>query len=128
MTLERRSLDPTSADRGRGARTTAATDPLWRALLVPSCVLVILIGSATPAYAAGDIAGVIDSIRNWITGLLAALATLFLMIGGVRYLLANGNPRAAEEGKAAIRSALIGYAIAAMAPMFVDVMKRVLGF
>ena len=61
-----------------------------------------------PAYAAaGDITTVIDSIRNWVAGILAALATLFLTIGGVRYLIANGNPRAMEEGKAAIKSALI---------------------
>ena len=31
-----------------------------------------------------------------------------------------------EEGKAAIKSALIGYALAALAPMFVDILRRVL--
>ena len=83
---------------------------------------------ATPAYAApGDINGVIDSIRLWIAGLLAGLATLFLTVGGVRYLAANGNPRAAEEGKAAIKSALLGYAIAALSPLFVDILRKVLG-
>lgn len=68
----------------------------------------------------------IESIRNWVAGILAALATLFLTVGGVRYLIAGGNPRAMEEGKAAIRSALIGYALAALAPMFVDIVRRVL--
>ena len=83
---------------------------------------------AAPAYAAsGDLTTVIDSIRNWIAGLLVALATLFLTVGGIRYLTANGNPRAVEEGKAAIKSALIGYALAALSPMFVDVLRRVLG-
>src|SRR5438046_8218820 len=62
-----------------------------------------------PAYAAdGDLTSVIDSIRLWVAGILAALATLYLTIGGVRYLMANGSPRAMEEGKNAIRSALIG--------------------
>jgi len=90
-------------------------------------VVVLMFVLATPAYAAGDINGVIDSIRNWVAGVLAALATLFLTIGGVRYLIASGNPRAVEEGKAAIKSALIGYALAALAPMFVDILRRVLG-
>ena len=54
-----------------------------------------------PAYALGDLGGVIDSIRNWVAGLLAALATLFLTIGGVSYLTAGGNQRTAEEGKEA---------------------------
>ena len=91
-----------------------------------SCPLLIAFG--TPAYAAGgDLNTVIDSIRLWVAGVLAALATLFLTVGGVRYLIANGNPRAMEEGKNAIRSALIGYALAALAPMFVDILRKVLG-
>jgi hypothetical protein len=81
-----------------------------------------------PAYAAsGDITTVIESIRNWVAGLLAALATLFLTIGGIRYLIASGNARMMDEGKAAIRSALIGYALAALAPMLVDILRRVIG-
>ncbi len=81
-----------------------------------------------PAYAAsGDITAVIDSIRLWVAGILAALATLFLTIGAARYLIANGNPRAMEEAKDAMRSALIGFALAGLAPMFVDIVRRVIG-
>ena len=69
---------------------------------------------------------VIDSVRNWVAGLLAALATLFLTIGGARYLTANGNPRAVEEGKAAIKSAMIGYVLAALSPMLVSILQKVL--
>ncbi len=82
--------------------------------------------TAMPAAAVGDINTLIDSIRNWITGLLAGLATLFLTLGGLRYLTAGGNQRAVEEGKGAIKSALIGFALAALAPMFVDILRRVL--
>jgi hypothetical protein len=97
--------------------------------VVPACAgaFVLTFLCAQPAAAAADVNGVIDSIRNWVAGVLAALATLFLTLGGVRYLVANGNPRAVEEGKAAIRSALIGYGLAALAPMFVDILRRVLG-
>lgn len=97
------------------------------ALAVIYSVVVFMFVFAIPVYAAGDVNGVIDSLRNWVAGVLAALATLFLTIGGVRYLIASGNPRAVEEGKAAIKSALIGYALAALAPMFVDILRRVLG-
>ena len=96
-------------------------------LAVVCGVVVFMLAFAVPAYAATDVNGVIDSIRNWVAGVLAALATLFLTIGGVRYLIASGNPRAVEEGKAAIKSALIGYALAALAHMFVDILRRVLG-
>jgi hypothetical protein len=103
--------------------------PSARRLLFPACAaaLVLTILGAQPTLAASDVNGVIDSIRNWVAGVLAALATLFLTIGGVRYLVASGNPRAVEEGKAAIRSALVGYGLAALAPMFVDILRRVLG-
>ncbi|MDE3111524.1 MAG: hypothetical protein KGK34_01120 [Chloroflexota bacterium] len=102
--------------------------PLRRAALIAVSVALLTLSLGAPADAApGDINTVIDSIRLWLAGLLAALATLFLTVGGVRYLAANGNPRAAEEGKAAIRSALIGYAIAALSPMFVDILRKVLG-
>src|SRR2546427_10972063 len=97
--------------------------------LLSACLaaVVLTVLWAQPAFAASDVNGVIDSIRNWVAGVLAALATLFLTIGGVRYLVASGNPRAVEEGKAAIKSALIGYALAALAPMFVDILRRVIG-
>lgn len=96
--------------------------------LALSSLLLLATALSSPAYAAtGDITSVIESIRNWVAGILAALATLFLTVGGVRYLIANGNPRAMEEGKSAIRSALIGYALAALAPLFVDILRRVLG-
>src|SRR5438445_13051000 len=95
---------------------------------VIAIVVLLTLLFPVPAYAAsGDINTVIDSIRNWVAGLLAALATLFLTIGGVRYVIASGNPRMMDEGKAAIRSALLGYALAALAPMLVDILRRVLG-
>jgi hypothetical protein len=93
--------------------------------LLAELIFAILVPA--PAYAAdGDLTSVIDSIRLWVAGILAALATLYLTIGGVRYLMANGSPRAMEEGKNAIRSALIGYTLAALAPLFVSIVRRVL--
>ena len=96
-------------------------------LAATAAALVFTVTLALPVYALGDLNGVIDSIRNWVAGLLAALATLFLTIGGVRYLTAGGNQRTAEEGKEAIKSALIGYALAALSPLLVDILRRVLG-
>ena len=95
-----------------------------RAALLAATWMMLL---AAPAHAASaDLTPVIDSIRNWIAGLLAALATLFLTIGGLRYLTANGNPRAFEQAKDSIKSALIGYALAALAPLLIDVFRQVL--
>jgi len=81
---------------------------------------------AVPAYAASDLNTVIDSVRDWVAGLLIALATLFLTVSGVRYLTAQGNPRAVEEAKAGIKAALIGYGLAALAPTLVSILQKVL--
>lgn len=70
---------------------------------------------------------VISNLRNVIVGLLVALATLFATIGGVRYLLAGGDPGEAEAGKRTLRNAAIGYGIAALAPVLVEVLKYIVG-
>ena len=69
---------------------------------------------------------VIDSVRDWVAGLLIALSTLFLTVGGVRYITAQGDPRSVEEAKAGIKAALIGYALAALAPTLVSILQKVL--
>lgn len=100
---------------------------LTRIGLAAALTAAVAILLAAPVYAAGDLTPVIDSMRNWIAGLLAALATLFLTLGGLRYLTAGGNPRAVEQAKEAIRSALIGYGLAALAPLLVEVLRGALG-
>lgn len=86
---------------------------------------------AAPAYAA-PAAGptlntVIDNLRNWLIGILAAAATLFLTIGGLRYLAAGGDPSQVEKAKVALKSAAVGYALAILAPLLVSILASVLG-
>jgi hypothetical protein len=99
-------------------------------------ILALAIGTAlafaaqapVPAYAAsGDINAVIDSARLWIFGILAGLSMLFITIGAAKYLVASGNPHAMEEAKETVKSALIGFGVAALAPLLVDIIRRVLG-
>ncbi len=71
--------------------------------------------------------GVIDSLRTWLVGILAALATLFLTIGGIRYLPAGGDPMQVERAKTALKSAAIGYALAVLAPLLVTILTSVVG-
>jgi len=96
--------------------------------LAGAVVLVALL--ATPALAqAADptLSGVIDRIRNLLVGLLAGLATLFLTVGGVRYLFAGGDPGQVEKAKITLKSAVIGYALAALATPLVGLLKYVVG-
>ena len=90
-------------------------------------------GLAGPGLAAGhqlaaaSISQVISNTTVWIVGILAGLATLFLTLGGVRYLMAGGDPAEVEKAKTALRSAGIGYALAILAPVIVTVLKSLVG-
>jgi hypothetical protein len=94
---------------------------------VTAGLLILLVAGAGPAAAVNDLPTIVGNIRNWIMGLLAALATLFLTIGGVRYLMAGGDPSEVERAKAAFRSAAIGYVLAVIAPVVLTVLKSIIG-
>ncbi|MEU1808411.1 pilin [Micromonospora aurantiaca (nom. illeg.)] len=74
--------------------------------------------------AADSIQAVVNNIRVWLVGILVAVATLFLTVGGLRYLAANGDPGETEKGKLAMKSAAVGYALALLAPLFVTIVGQ----
>jgi hypothetical protein len=87
--------------------------------------LVIAVALATPAFAAGtatSLASLITNLTDWLVGLLAGVATLFLTLGGLRYLTAGGDPGQIEKAKTALKSAAVGYALAALAPLLVSIL------
>lgn len=96
-------------------------------LLLAAAGAAALAATGTVAAPPSSLSGVIDGLRVWLVGLLATLATLFLTIGGVRYLTAGGDPGQVERAKSALRSAAIGYALAILAPLLVSVLKSVVG-
>ncbi|MBR7830760.1 hypothetical protein KDK95_30940 [Actinospica sp. MGRD01-02] len=85
------------------------------------------LGAASPALAADDIPTVISNLENWLVGILAGLATLFLVIGGVRYVISGGNPGEVEKAKSAFKSAAMGYCLAILAPVVMTILKSIVG-
>ncbi|MBB2744611.1 UNVERIFIED_ORG: hypothetical protein FHR35_004460 [Microbispora rosea subsp. rosea] len=77
--------------------------------------------------APSDLNTVFTNLRNWLIGLLATLATLMLTLGGLRYLVAGGDPGEVQKAKAALKAAAFGYALAVLAPLFVSILKRIVG-
>jgi hypothetical protein len=108
-----------------------------RPQLVRSIVLaaLFLLLSAATAHAeptqvlalAGSIDQVLTNIRTWLMGILASLATVFLSIGGVRYVMGGGDPGEIEKAKTAFKSAALGYSLAALAPVVVTVLQGIVG-
>jgi hypothetical protein len=145
----------TAPHAGRRARSCAATStdeqattppishgsmdgrrPVRRRLVVITelAVLVLLL-SASAAHAqttqvlalAGSVDQVLTNVRNWVMGILAGLATVFLSIGGVRRVVGGGDPGEQEKAKECFKAAAIGYSLAALAPLVVTVLKGIVG-
>jgi hypothetical protein len=83
---------------------------------------------AGPALAAvTTLNQVITNITVWIGGLLGGLATLLATIGGVRYLIANGDPAEVMKAKETLKYAAIGYGVAVLAPVLLTILKGFVG-
>ena len=84
--------------------------------------------TTAPVYeAAKTLPQVIAGLQTWIMGILAALATLFLVLAGVYYATAGGDPSQVERAKAALKNALVGYGLAVLAPVLLSVVKGIVG-
>lgn len=105
-----------------------------RLLVITEVLALVLVLHASSAHAdsavlavAGSVDEVLTNIRNWLMGILAGLATVFLTVGGVRRVFGGGDPGEQEKAKTAFKSAGIGYGLAALAPLVVSVLKGIVG-
>src|SRR5689334_21831839 len=87
----------------------------------------ILAAPAPQVLAAKTIPEVIDGLKLWIMGILAAVASLFLVVGALRYMTAGGDPAQAEQVKGNFKAALAGYALAVLAPVILKALQGILG-
>jgi type IV secretion system pilin len=97
------------------AAVIAAVDPAWA------------VDPGSTPQAVADLPTVINNMTVWITGIIAAVATLFLTIGGARYLMAGGDPAEVERAKGSLKSAGVGYGLALLAPVILTILKNILG-
>lgn len=112
------------------ARAGRARQRVSRRSFALACLAAVLLStlSADTAYAqAESVSDVLSNIQGWLTGILAALATVFLMIGGTRYVVAGGDPGEVEKAKTAFKAAGIGYLLAVLAPVVLSVLKTFAG-
>jgi hypothetical protein len=102
----------------RAATTATPSDPpsLDPSSLDPSLLLALK-----------SLPEVITGIRNWVIGILASIATLFLVLAGVYWATAGGDPAQVDKAKGALRNALIGYGLAILAPVLLQVVQGIVG-
>lgn len=118
--------------RGRTIARLAAGCVLTAALILVSdaSASAAVSASAEPGQVlaiADSVDEVLGNIRDWLMGILAALATVFLTVGGVIYMMAGGDPGQVERAKTAFKAAGMGYALAALAPLVVQVLEGIVG-
>jgi hypothetical protein len=70
---------------------------------------------ASAAQASGtsaDLAGIFATVSNTLIYIVGAVAVIFLIIGGLRYVISNGDPKAVTAAKDTILYAIIGIVVA----------------
>ena len=123
-TSEPAAHPPSGTEHPRPRRVDRAAPYLF-AVVLGAFVTLAVASPADAATAAPSLTSVIGSLTDWLVGILAGLATLFLTLAGIRYLTAGGDPAQVERAKVALRSAMIGYALAALAPLLVSILQSV---
>lgn len=68
-------------------------------------------GSGPAGGRAGTVSALALAILNILLSFVGILAVLFIIIGGIRYIIAHGNEEQAESAKQTIYHAIIGLVI-----------------
>ncbi|MBM0255844.1 pilin [Micromonospora sp. 4G55] len=109
----------------RAGRIAAVTGAFSLVLSVPAA------GHADPGgpvvLAANSLPVVINNLQTWLIGILAAVATLFLVLAGVYWATAGGDPAQVDRAKSALKNALVGYGLAVLAPVLLQVVRGIVG-
>ncbi|MCX5535769.1 pilin [Streptomyces sp. NBC_00006] len=113
--------------RRRPEQGVSARRRLTRCTFVAVATAFVLLADPPGSWAVATVPQVINNLRNWVVGILAGLATLFLTFGGLRYLMAGGDPGEVESSKRALKAAAIGYGLAILAPVVVTILKGIVG-
>lgn len=100
------------------------------ALLAPNSVRAIAesdIPKVTPITTSGTtISGIIVTLVTQLLIVAGALAVLFLIIGGVRYVVSAGNEQQVETAKKTIFNAIIGIVVIILAIVILNTVTKLI--
>ena len=84
------------------------------------------VGSFGNPIGTDTIEGVLGNIMSYLQGIAGAIAVIFIIIGGIMYMLSGGSKEMTERAKKTLIFAIAGLAIVLAAPMFYTEIKAVL--
>ena len=108
-------------------RAVRAVAPLGAAALMLFTPAAAHADPGTVTVAANSLPQVVANLQTWIMGILAAVATLFLVLAGVYWATAGGDPAQVDKAKGALKNALVGYGLAVLAPVLLQVVRGIVG-
>ena len=73
-----------------------------------------------------DVASLLNGILNNLMGVIAVIAVIFIVIGGIMYMMSGGNEAMVTRAKKTWTGAVIGLAIALAAPTFLKEIQVIL--
>lgn len=76
--------------------------------------------------ATGNEGDLIDNVTDWILGITGAIAVIFIIYGGFRYITASGNSQQMETAKNILIKAIIGLVIIVVAYVIVKAVLNAL--
>jgi hypothetical protein len=84
-------------------------------LFIPTLALAAPTVEIIDGGAVQDIGGVIQNIITWILGFAALLAVLFIIWGGILYIVSAGNSDRAKSARQTLTYAVIGLIVVILA-------------
>jgi hypothetical protein len=73
------------------------------------------------------VSDLLNAVLNNLMGLIAVISIIFIVIGGIMYMLSGGSEAAITRAKKTWTGAVIGLAIALAAPTFLKTIQTLLG-
>jgi type IV secretory pathway VirB2 component (pilin) len=73
-----------------------------------------------------SIEGVLGNIMSYLRGIAGVIAVIFIIIGGIMYMVSGGSKETTERAKKTLICAIAGLAIVLAAPLFYQEIKAVL--
>jgi type IV secretory pathway VirB2 component (pilin) len=73
-----------------------------------------------------SIEGVLGNVMSYLQGIAGAIAVIFIIIGGIMYMISGGSKEMSERAKKTLIFAIVGLAIVLAAPLFYQEIKAVL--
>jgi uncharacterized BrkB/YihY/UPF0761 family membrane protein len=88
--------------------------------------LPLMILGATPEELPEDVdlVATLENIADWLFYILLAVAVVFIVIGGIYYVTAQGDPEKVRKAGQSIQYALIGVIVASLAKGLVTLIQK----